>query len=867
MTREEGNGLGRLAVQLGLITHSQLEECLIELARSPQKTMRQVLTERRLVSSYQIEELERSGKLYLEETRDFKIDPALLKDMPRIVREKLGDPDADIGRYVLLEKIAQGGTGSVYRAWQKDLKRIVAVKFLESQDESYIKRFQQEAQVLARFDHANIAKVYEVGKHNGRHFIAMQYIEGCSLDQLKLDVTQTLHVIIKAAWAIQHAHNQGVIHRDVKPHNIMVDRKGHVYVLDFGLAKRVAGREVSITMTGELVGTPPYMSPEQVNGLPLDHRTDIYSLGATLYRMLTGRPPHLADDPIETLLRVRDDDPAYPSQLNKDIDQELEGIVLKAIAKDRGRRYQSCEEMAADMEHYLKGGKIVARPVRLPEKILRRIGLKCIGIAAALLAAVFGVVLVVSTIESSRVREQLSAGDAAMRDGKFVEAAAIYREALKLKPNDAAILAKIAAAEAEQQRRLDQIREQTFLQFKQTALALANDHEFDTALFYCQEALKLRPNDPECLQTRDFCSTERQKRLAALVSREVATRLRQHGDEHKSKGLYDLAAAFYEQALKLDADPAAAAGLRDCKNRIKPQDDPQKRREQNEVIIFSALKSAAQDMFKRTKFAEALEVAQLADGLGPGDPEIQRIIKESRELHDRNTRNEEILRLEKEADEAFQKERYHEAWYLYEWAKRLVEDNPKYDERIARCRGKLAERDLTNNFELFRRRAISKYEAQDWRAALVLIEEALRYGRDRRLESLRDDCKKKIQEEEIDKLFTTHKDAGDDAFSRAEWLKALLAYEEARKLKPKDSAVLDAIKTCLKKLGEKKITPEQESVEYLVSMGDAAFGKKDYDTAILYYDKALELKPHDQQIKNKKAAVEYARFQEMKKNK
>lgn len=865
--REEGHGLGRLAVQLGLITHSQLEECLMELARSPHKTMRQVLTERGLVSHHQMEDLERSGRLYLEETREFKIDPALLKDMPRIVREKLGNPDADIGRYVLLEKIAQGGTGSVYRAWQKDLRRIVAVKFLESQDESYIKRFQQEAQVLARFDHANIAKVYEVGKHNGRHFIAMQYIEGHSLDQLKLDVTQTLHVIIKAAWAIQHAHNQGVIHRDVKPHNIMVDRRGQVYVLDFGLAKRVAGREVSITVTGELVGTPPYMSPEQVNGLPLDHRTDVYSLGATLYRMLTGRPPHLADDPIETLLRVRDEEPAYPSQLNRRIDRELEGIVMKALAKDRNRRYQSCEELAADLERYLKGGKILARPVRLPEKILRRIGLKRIGIAAALLATAFGGVVIVSTIESSRVRQHLSAGDAAMRDGKYLEAAAIYREALKLKPGDPAILAKIAAAEAEQQRRLDQIREQTFLQFKQTALALARDHEFDTALFYCQEALKFHPNDVECLQTRDFCSTERQKRLAALVHREVAARLRLHGDEYKSRGLYDLAAAFYEQALKLDRDPAVDAALRDCRGRIKPRDDPQKRREEHEAIIFSALKSAARDMFSRTRFAEALEVAQLADSLGPGDPEIQQIIREARELHQRNVRNEEVLRVEKEAEEAFRQERYHEAQYLYEWARRLLPDNPKYDERISQCRRNLSEREATDRFELFRRRAIQKYESEDWHAALALIHEALRWGQDARLETLRDDCLGKIREAEIDRLFGAYQQAGGEAFARGEWLRALLAYEEARKLKPKDPAMQEAIRTCLKKLGEKKTTPEQESVEYLVHMGDAAYGRKDYDAALTYYDKALELRPNDPQIKNKKAVVEYARLQEMKKNK
>jgi eukaryotic-like serine/threonine-protein kinase len=273
------------------------------------------------------------------------------------------------GDYELQGEIARGGMGVVYRARQVSLDRMVALKMIlpNMLDETGIKRFRQEAESAGNLDHPNIVPVYEVGKHEDQHFLSMKLIDGCSLKDalpgLRKDLRAAARLIVTVARAVHYAHQRGVLHRDLKPQNVLVDREGQPHVTDFGLAKRVdAGRDV--TQDGAWAGTPEYMPPEQAGGefKALTTAADIYSLGAILYTLLTGEPPFRAPYPA-ILHRIIMDDPARPRTLNPQVDLDLETICLKCLEKEAGRRYATAGELADDLDHWLADEPITARPV------------------------------------------------------------------------------------------------------------------------------------------------------------------------------------------------------------------------------------------------------------------------------------------------------------------------------------------------------------------------------------------------------------------------------------------------------------------------------------------------------------------------
>ncbi len=271
------------------------------------------------------------------------------------------------GDYELLEEIARGGMGIVYKALQVSLKRLVALKmilagsFASSRD---VQRFRTEAEAAANLDHPHIVPIYEVGEHEGQQYYSMKFVEGTSLAKHpRSDPRTEVEGMVAVIRAVHHAHRRGVLHRDLKPSNVLVDSLGTRLVTDFGLAKRLTTGDGSITETGQVLGTPKYMAPEQAaSRKDLTVAADVYSLGVILYERLTGRTPFTGDDVLTLLRQVRESEPPRPSSIRPGLDRDLETVVLKCLDKDPSRRYPSAEALADDLDRWLAGKPITARP-------------------------------------------------------------------------------------------------------------------------------------------------------------------------------------------------------------------------------------------------------------------------------------------------------------------------------------------------------------------------------------------------------------------------------------------------------------------------------------------------------------------------
>jgi tRNA A-37 threonylcarbamoyl transferase component Bud32 len=385
---------GRLAIKLGMATKEQVYDALREQAllldMGKKYRLGQVMIMKGYLSVGQVEmllkcqhktilkcpkcstrynvegyvpgmkvECRRCGNGVLEEPRQLESSEVSEEQHSTAVGHRLGD-------YELVEEISRGGMGVVFRAKRKDYKRTVALKMLLDQKRSSrddVVRFKHEAEAIARLSHPNIVAIYDLNEAEGQLFFAMEFVEGESLEDhlavRKPDVKRSLEIILVLARALDYAHNQGIYHRDIKPSNIMMEEKtGRLVLTDFGLAvKEEQSRR--LTKSGFAMGTPAYMAPEQCQAqatpAAFDARTDVYQLGAVLYEMITGVPPFDSPSPIEILLHKLSEDVPAPRTLNPQLPLEANQICMRCLHRDKDDRYQSCAELAEDIEDYLSG--------------------------------------------------------------------------------------------------------------------------------------------------------------------------------------------------------------------------------------------------------------------------------------------------------------------------------------------------------------------------------------------------------------------------------------------------------------------------------------------------------------------------------
>jgi eukaryotic-like serine/threonine-protein kinase len=345
---------GKMALDQGLVSNEELRRCIEEAETRQAKNptlLRDLLVERGYITKTQAHRVINS------------------------IKESRGSTAAhQIPGYMVLGKLGAGAMAVVYKARQLSLDRIVAIKVLPkrfTENKEYVERFYKEGKAAAKLNHANIVQAIDVGEAGGYHYFVMEYVEGKTLyDDLSAGKVygelEALNVIIQVAEALKHAHSVGLIHRDVKPKNIMINKEGIVKLADMGLARQTTDFEAAKMEKGKAYGTPYYISPEQIRGeIDVDERADIYGLGATFYHLVTGRVPFMADDPMEVMRKHLKDELIPPDHLNTSLSAGVSEVIEVMMAKNKKDRYSSVDELLVDLKAVRDG----EHPVRAHKRM------------------------------------------------------------------------------------------------------------------------------------------------------------------------------------------------------------------------------------------------------------------------------------------------------------------------------------------------------------------------------------------------------------------------------------------------------------------------------------------------------------------
>ena len=436
--------LGQIATRRGLVTAEQLEECLHEQeGMGPdRRPIGALLVAKRYLTAAQLADL-----LSFQRARDPRSSEPRMPEDVASAKEQ----GHTFGSFVLVRELGEGGSGVVWKAWDTNLARWVALKFLKLQSRDGVKRFVREAQSAASLSHPHIVPVFATGEHDGKFYIAMRYIEGQRLGESRLTPSKAAEMIRDIALAVEYAHESGLVHRDIKPQNILVGGDGQPYITDFGLAREMEGEQPA-TAPGSVVGTPFYMAPEQAEGRTrdIDERSDVYALGATLYHLLCGTPPFQDTALAGILKKVSIGDLRAPRSIDRTIPVDLETICLKAMEREKERRYPSAGAMAEDLRRFLAGEELLGRRASMAYRVrttLRRHP----GVAIVAAALIVGLGAFAWLREQSTLTEYeraMIAGMTHYQQEHYAAAVEAYDRALSIDPGNLDALRMKTYAEA-----------------------------------------------------------------------------------------------------------------------------------------------------------------------------------------------------------------------------------------------------------------------------------------------------------------------------------------------------------------------------------------------------------------------------------
>jgi len=688
-----------------------------------------------------------------------------------------------IGKYDVLGVIGRGGMGIVYKAIDPRLDRDVAIKMMTGgfvDDPDLRKRFFREAQSLANLQHPNIVTVYDLGDYEGNPYLVMQYLEGETLDvamaqRRKLSLLEKFNIIIQVCSGLAYSHKRFVVHRDIKPANIMLEKDGGTKIFDFGIAH--VGDQ-SVTKTGQMVGTPPYMSPEQINGKTIDARSDVFSVGVVLYQLLTDHLPFQGDSPAGTFLKILYDPipplktylPSYP--------QELDAILERALAKDPADRYHSADEFALDVAHLLSQFR-----QEVVDRQMREVG------------------FLLEKSELHKARELLL-------------------QVLKVDPKH--LPATQSLRDVERRIKKEEIGRQ-IRRLRQQADEALSQRQLEVAQSLLEQALAIDNTDPDLRQHAESV------RAAIVQARKLREALRAAESAHQDGDL-DIAKQAIEEAVQIAPNDTQAKALYRVVQREWLE---RSRQRQIETYFFQA-----RQHISARKFTDALETLNLAEALDPGAPQIHSLMETATAGLEQERRRKEIEAAVREIESALNSDDYRGACQNAEEAlRRFPEERTIIKlKALAERERQIEERRQLVEEQLALARELLQVNRND--ELLASLEATIaKIGPEPRLQSLRAIVTENVQRERLERRKSEALQQARELLRNQQYDSAIRKLESARAELRNEPELDDLLQFVKEEAAAEKRRRETEAV---AQKARAFVAEQKYDDAIRVLESALQ---------------------------